>query len=117
MTIQELVIEILQNRIFITEVTLKEYGAFQCLCYRIEGFYKSGGVNLFETPDGIFAEARYNEITQIESFEDLVHLNYRWWDISKERFEGWKTPDERWLPLLLERNLVKESITTNKTYQ
>lgn len=117
MSLQELVIEILQNNISISNVTLKKYGSYKCLCYRIEGFYKSGGVDLFESPDGILASARYDQVTQIETFKDLVFLNYSWWQTSKERYDGWKTPDEQWLPHLLEQGLVKESTSILKTYQ
>lgn len=60
--------------------------------YEIPGFYKSGTVNLIFNKDECIAEARYQEKTHIRNLDDLIHLNYEWWDRSKDRYEGWKEP-------------------------
>lgn len=117
MNLQELIIELLKEGVLINEVKLKQIDNLTCLSYRIDGFYKSGGVDLYETSDGIFAEARYNEINQIESIDDLISLNYTWWQRSKERYDGWTNPDSKWINLLLRKGLVTEKVKTVKTYQ
>jgi hypothetical protein len=62
--------------------------------YEITGFYKSNFVKLREKDsDTLEATCRYNETETITSFDDLVRLNYRWWDYSKDRFDGWASPE------------------------
>ena len=79
--------------------------------YIIRGFYKSDYITLSEDEDGILiAEARYDERTRIDCFDDLVHLNNAWWLSSRYRFEGWEQPDPQWLPFLLEKGLIKEEV-------
>lgn len=99
---EQLIKELLNKGIPISGVSLID----DELAYEIPGFYKSGTITLFTKDDKIFAKARYNELTEIHGFENLVRLNYEWWDYSKDRFEGWKTPDGNWLPYLIEFNLV-----------
>lgn len=117
MTLQELIIEILEKGIYISDVYLKEVGNTKTFSYRIKGFYKSDGVDLYETEEGIFAESRYNQIEQITCFKDLVSLNYEWWCRSKDRYEGWAVPDSKWIKHLIEEGLVKEETHTVKTYK
>lgn len=85
--------------------------------YILEGFYKSGTVKLIETDDKLTAIARYNEETNIESLYDIVQLNYEWWISSKERFDGWKNPDQLWIPLLIKYNFIKHVIKTIEYYE
>lgn len=86
--------------------------------YALDGFYKSGNITLYENDHGtLTAIARYNEITIIDNFYNLVSLNYMWWINSRDRFEGWKEPDSMWLPLLIEEGFVKEEIKVVKTYK
>lgn len=85
--------------------------------YAVSGFYKSNYVELIESDDKLIARARYNEITEIESLQDLVLLNYCWWDLSKDRFDGWKNPNSQWLPLLIKFGYVTEETKTIKTYK
>lgn len=113
MRLEELIKEILRNNIFITGITLID----DILQYEVNGFYKSGSVSLYETEEGIFVKARYEEVDKIESFEDLVYINYRWWLRSKERFEGWSVPNENWLPHLLKYGYIKETTKTTKEYE
>ena len=82
----------------------------------LDGFYKSGEIRLIEKEEKLYAHARYNEVTEINSLFDLVNLNYDWWKYSEDRFDGWINPDPTWLPLLLEFGLVKEETKTITTY-
>ena len=88
------------------------------IIYRIDGFYKSSGIDL-EEKDGeevLIATARYNEQTIVEKFYDLVSLNYDWWNYSKDRNEFWKNPESIWLPFLMDMGLVKRTVETVVKY-
>ena len=107
-----LVKDLLSKGFHITEVTLMDNGD---LAYTLNGFYKSSGIKIFEESDILYVKARYNEITPLDDetpFDSLVHLNYRWWLYSKNRFDGWTIPEEKWLPYLKEKNLIKEKTIT-----
>ena len=81
--------------------------------YVLHGFYKSGTIRLFEDKDGhLMARARYDEITPINTFNDLVYLNYEWWTTYRNRSECWEEPDKEWLPFLIEAKLVKVETKT-----
>lgn len=64
--------------------------------YEVDDFYKSGSITIEEENGKLIATARYNEKTTITKPEDIVQLNYRWWDYSKDRFEGWRYPNPTW---------------------
>jgi len=85
--------------------------------YTIDGFYKSGDIILYEEGEQLIALARYDEKTDINSFSDLVHLNYYWWNSSKLRLDAWKTPEYRWLPFLIEEGLVTKIVQVVETYK
>ena len=83
----------------------------------IVGFYKSSGILLTSLDNGtLLATARYDEKTIIETLDDLVALNYKWWQYSISL--GWTDPEEAWLPLLVAsgRVKVKTTIETKTTY-
>lgn len=101
---EEIIKELLQKGIEIAGVYLKNGE----LAVVLSGFYKSGTATLFRQDNKVVAATRYNEVTEISDFEDLVQLNYRWWQYSKDRYEGWSAPDSAWLPHLIELGLVKE---------
>lgn len=88
------------------------------MIYTIDGFYKSGSIDLEEKDDGndLIATARYGEQTLVCNFNDLVSLNYDWWMYSKDRYDGWKTPEGCWLPFLLDMGLVKKTVETITKY-
>jgi len=87
----------------------------------LDGFYKSSGVTLVfdDVKQEWVATARYNEKTVVESLDDLVHLNYQWWQYSKDRYDGWVAPEEKWLPLMVKLGLVtvKTETKTVTTYR
>lgn len=87
-------------------------------CIKIEGFYKSGIVTLEPQEDGTFiAHSRYNQTNKIESFDDLVRLNYEWWQYSKNRAEFWEKPDLKWGNEMALLGLVKISEETVINYK
>ena len=87
--------------------------------YIIDGFYKSGTIKLIERvgygDNAFLAESRYDQIDFINTFNDLVYLNYEWWMDSRERYEGWADPDPQWLPHLIGANLIK--VETKAVYK
>lgn len=86
--------------------------------FRIEGFYKSSGVtieNINAFQQEWVANARYNEVTRIESLRDIVELNYYWWDRSKGRSEYWEQPDPLWVPLLLQFKFIAAKTISEQT--
>jgi hypothetical protein len=62
------------------------------------GFYKSGGVNVNIETNTI--TARYNEVTEVSEWSDLVDtlisVNLDWFERSRDRSEGWSKMDEAW---------------------
>ena len=63
-----------------------------------EGFYKSDIAELAIDDLGrLIALTRYNTITVIESFQDLVKLNHKWWMYSRSRAKYWEVPNEKWI--------------------
>ena len=90
--------------------------------YELDGFYKSGSIVLYENEYGsLTGISRYNEIDIIDCFYDLIAINYRWWRSSKDRYDGWATPNGNWLPFLIAEGFVKEEIKEEinvvKTYK
>jgi hypothetical protein len=81
--------------------------------YEVNGFYKSNVMCLYVQGNAVIAECRYHEKTEICSFNDLACLNVNWWHRSKDRFDGWSSPDGAWLPTLLDLGLVK-AVTVQK---
>lgn len=89
------------------------------LVYAIEGFYKSSIVKFTENKDGsLTAHCRYDEKEEIESYTDLLELNYDWWQRSKDRSDGWNAPQYGWDKLLIEAGMVqvKEEVIKKVTY-
>jgi hypothetical protein len=107
MEITEIIREVAKNKINI-EV---EWNG-ETLVYLIHGFYKSGVVRLFEKEGNIVATDRYHDEHFVDSVRDLVYLNYKWWRASKDRFDGWASPDSSWVGLLKECDFIKEITET-----
>jgi len=82
----------------------------------VDGFYKSGTVEIkCRNEADWYAVARYQEKTDIEDIQDLVALNYYWWQSGKERYEGWNQPNSRWLPLLVQYGYVTAKVIPEQT--
>lgn len=92
------------------DVFLQKGGKFY-----IEGFYKSGSITIEWDTSQWVACARYNEVTRIDTLQDLVELNYDWWQRSKDRCEGWEQPNDKWVPLLLKYGYIKAKTVPAKT--
>lgn len=102
-----------------TSIDVKILIEDSCLVYEIEGFYKSGIIKLTENNDGsLTAHCRYDEKREIESYTDLLELNYDWWQRSRNRYDGWKAPQYGWDKLLIEAGMVqvKEEVIKKVTY-
>ena len=76
-----------------------EYVPNRGFVYEVDGFYKSETVSIEEENNVLIATARYNEKTEINTPKDIVELNYKWWEYSKDRYDGWKYPSEKWKDL------------------
>jgi hypothetical protein len=65
---------------------------------RSSGFYCCEEVILVENdvPDLITVIQRYGEKTDICNFGDLVGISYYWWEVSKDRYDGWDEMDTDW---------------------
>jgi len=110
--IEQIVKKCLENKVHV-ELELKE-GQIN---YILKGFYKSSGVTLEQQGENIAVKQRYNEVDYIEDFDELVRINYRWWQYSKDRYEGWVSPESAWLQPMLDMGLIKAETKTVTTYQ
>lgn len=64
------------------------------------GFYKSDGpAYLVDEGDEVVLHMRYDELRIVDSIWDIVHESYRWYEYSKDRFDGWSQPDPAWVEL------------------
>ena len=86
--------------------------------YHLEGFYKCGGVRIMLAPLGEYSVTERYKTEKISSLSDLVYIHARWWESSKDRWEGWQQPDELWIPLLLEFGyIVAEEVPAKIVYK
>jgi hypothetical protein len=67
--------------------------------YFEDGFYKSGLTYMAENTDGVSVYARYNEVTHVNSLEDVVCESRYWHERSMYRFDGWKDAPAHWAAL------------------
>ena len=76
MILEELIIECIKNRI---RPCCVDYDPeTNSLCYELDGFSKSGTATLENTATGrIVLKARYNQVTPIETFEDIARVAYK----------------------------------------
>jgi hypothetical protein len=116
--LEKLIETLLAKGIHISGVELAKSGG---LAYQVSGFYKSGTVTVYQIGETLYADSRYNEVDPLDEFdadpfESLVNLNYQWWTRSKDRFEGWASPDASWAPHLVDLGLVKRKEELVVTY-
>jgi hypothetical protein len=69
------------------------------------GFYKSGSTHITCECNVLVMCSRYDRTVVISNLEDIVTESYYWYEFSKDRFEGWKTPVETWSKLYEKFNL------------
>ncbi len=84
----------------------------------VPGFYKSDTVKLRSDDADLHPESdvepplvatdRYGKDTKITQLDDLVELNFEWWEASRDRGNpGWTKPDPNWVPLLTEHGFIE----------
>ena len=82
----------------------------------VGGFYKSDTVTITGSNEiGYFAHARYDDVCSIDDLQDIVALNYTWWQHSKDRYEGWSQPDSQWVDLLVQYEYVQAKVIPQQT--
>jgi len=74
---------------------------------KVFNFYKSDTVEIYEEEGSFIAHSRYDIKTPINSIEDLVQLNYQWWQSSKAKLEDWETPSPEWETLYKKLQIAK----------
>lgn len=112
-TLESILAELLLHKITVVMNWDSTYGIFT---YEISGFYKSGTVRLIPMGGKIEAHSRYNEVDEIDSIKDLCFLNLHWWKSSRDRYDGWKSPDGAWIPLLEKYGMISTKTETVKSY-
>lgn len=85
-------------------------------CVVVEGFKKSGTVLLVEKENKVYAIQRYGEVEQLESFDDLVSLNFYWYNDGISRGYG-EAPSENWEKPLIEYGFLEVRTFTQKKYK
>jgi len=108
MNIPAMILDLVEREIPVS-IVKKEIKGESFIGFEIDGFYKSDTVFLIPKDDKTFtAVSRYDERDEIAFLEDLVALNFKWWERSKYRgFDGWRNPTEQWLPLLEQAGYVE----------
>lgn len=89
--------------------------------YNVEGgtFYKSGDVTIIPLPitsphddEEEYLLIMRGENRVIGDFNEFAMENLRWWEISKDRHDGWASPHELFLPYFIEKGWVKSTTVT-----
>jgi hypothetical protein len=113
MHLEELIKEVLINRICVSGVHYDPEN--DTLVYRVEGFSKSGYAELSEVNGKILCKTRYNQVDEINSFDDLVNVAYQWnsYYCDREPF-GWDTD---WSPIFVKYGLLREVTETVTHYE
>jgi hypothetical protein len=86
------------------------------ISFEIDGFYKSGTIKVYQdSEDSWTAHDRYGRVYTVDSFQELVGINFSWWQSSKERSSAWEQPDPRWIKALERFGYIKP--VTRVTYE
>ncbi len=102
-TLTSIVVRSLKNGASINAVLAPDG---ESIAYEISGFSKSGSATLYTTDNGnIICSTRYGQVDAIESWEDLVEVDFTWWSSYKDR--GYEMPDE-WRKEFIACNFIKE---------
>ena len=78
--------------------------------YEIEGFYKAGNIKIEIKNNVLHALDKKEKATVINSFDDLVRLNYDWWKRSRDKSTEFINPGKEWLDDFNRLNLVKRQV-------
>lgn len=76
----------------------------------MDGFYKNGPLRL-EVRDNnqVVAIDKRNRETKINSFDDLVELNFQWWKQSTTK-TSYVIPQRPWIDSFMEKKLVRRKV-------
>ena len=110
-TLQEIIHEAVKRGI---PVSLGYNKESEQMFYEVSGFAKSGSVRVGQDGEHILVEARYNDTTEIEDFEDLARIAKCWYDSYKDR--GYCI-DEFWLNVFLEYGWIVRKETVVVSYE
>ena len=102
MTLQELVTEVLRNKIPVVGVGLDENENF---CYDVDGFSKSGTATLTENDGKIYCYTRYDQVDEIRCFEDLARVAFDW-NYAYLDCHPFTKYDSNWLPVFERLHLI-----------
>jgi hypothetical protein len=109
MNAQEIIIESVKRGI---PVAIGYNKLTEQIYYEVSGFAKSGNVRVEDFGDIVKVTARYDEIDEINTFEDLARVAKYWYDSYKDR--GYSI-DGYWLNVFLEYGWVKRVVKTTYT--
>lgn len=77
----------------------------------LDGFYRLGPLRLSLNDEGIVAHEGSDKKTPILSFNDLVDINYRYWNRVSNRSKGsYIHPEQPWLDAFRQRNMVTRTV-------
>lgn len=97
MTLEKLVIECIKNGIRPCCVDYDQ--ETNSLRYELDGFSKCRTAALERiATGGIVLKVRYNQVTPVETFEDIARVAYEWYDDYKDR-SSFENPVSRWKPI------------------
>lgn len=82
---------------------------------KVHGFYKSDHVELVMEEGKLIAKSRYNENRVIETFQGLAEFNFYWWKISRTRSQAWRVPENYWINILRDFELITIEVSEIKT--
>lgn len=83
---------------------------------QVSGFSKSGIATLKEEDGKVLAYTRYERVDELTSFEDLVKLNYEWFDLYRDR-KPFTSPSDGWADVLVQYGYVKRVKETRTYYK
>lgn len=102
--LQEIIKTVLEKSLAAIEVELKDAKLAYKIC---SGFSKSGSVLLYiDKSMRIVCEARYDEQSVIEDFDDLVRISFNWYSRYSDR-KPFEYPNEDWAKEYIRLGLVK----------
>lgn len=78
----------------------------------VDGFYKSGPMTLIMDKDFAFeAQDKKGRKTPIESYDDLIKLNYQCWKATvRKNSSSYVHPSKPWIDEFYQRNLIKRQV-------
>jgi hypothetical protein len=85
------------------------------IVYRVTGFSKSGGANIWQGPSEVICVTRYETMDDLQSFKDLSGVAWRWYLNYKDR-EPFTEPDHNWLQTWIDEGRIEAKVETVTKY-